>query len=50
VQIGFRAETITRYQAEIGSVYRILSKEIKNLGTKVTDASQKIIDVTNEFE
>jgi hypothetical protein len=50
VQIGFKAETITRYQVEIGSVFGILANEIKNLGTKVTGASKKIMEVTAELE
>lgn len=50
VQIGFRAESITRYQTEIGAVFGILANEIKNLGAKVTEASRKITTVTSEFE
>ena len=50
VQIGFRAESITRYQTEIGAVFGILANEIKNLGTKVTDATKQVMEVTIEFE
>lgn len=50
VQVGYKAETITRYQVEIGSVFGILATEIKNLGTKVTGASKKIMEVTAELE
>jgi hypothetical protein len=50
VQIGFRAETITRYQVEIGSVFGILATEIKNLGNKVSTASKTIMEVTAEME
>lgn len=50
VQIGFRAESITRYQTEIGAVFGILANEIKNLGTKVTGATKQVMEVTIEFE
>ncbi|MBA4374826.1 MAG: hypothetical protein C0401_01445 [Anaerolinea sp.] len=50
VQIGFRAESITRYQTEIGAVFGILANEIKNLGTKVTGATKQVMEVTVEFE
>jgi hypothetical protein len=50
VQIGFKAESITRYQTEIGSVFGILANEIKNLGSKVTNATKKVMEVTIEFE
>ncbi len=50
VQVGYKAETITRYQVEIGSVFGVLATEIKNLGTRVTGASKKIMEVTAELE
>jgi len=50
VQIGFQAGTIIQYQAEISSVFGILAKEIKTLGTEVTNASKKIMEVTNELQ
>ena len=50
VQIGYRAESITRYQTEIGTVFGILATEIKNLGTRVLGVSKRIMDVTAEFE
>lgn len=50
VQVGYKAETITRYQVEIGSVFGVLANEIKNLGTRVTGASKSILEVTAELE
>jgi hypothetical protein len=50
VQIGYRAETITKYQVEIGAVFGILASEIKNLGGRVTTASKAMQDTTNELE
>jgi len=50
VQLGFKAETITRYQVEIGSVFGILANEIKQLGIRATAISKKIMDVTQELE
>ncbi|MRS04191.1 hypothetical protein EG832_13380 [bacterium] len=50
VQIGYRAETITKYQVEIGAVFGILASEIKNLGGKVTNASKAMQDMTGELE
>ena len=50
VQVGYKAESITRYQVEIGSVFGILANEIKNLGTRVTGASKSIMEVTTELE
>jgi hypothetical protein len=50
VQVGYKAETITRYQVEIGSVFGILANEIKGLGDRVTTASKAMADVTAELE
>ncbi len=50
VQIGYRAETITKYQVEIGAVFGILASEIKNLGGRVTNASKAMQDMTGELE
>ncbi|PKN98958.1 MAG: hypothetical protein CVU43_15575 [Chloroflexi bacterium HGW-Chloroflexi-5] len=50
VQIGYRAETINKYQVEIGAVFGILASEIKNLGGRVTNASRAMQDMTNELE
>ncbi len=50
VQIGFKAETITRYQVEIGTVFGILANEIKNMGNKVTIASKNALEVTEELK
>jgi len=50
VQVGFKAETITSYQVEIGSVFGVLANEIKNLGDRVTTASNTIMNVTTELE
>jgi hypothetical protein len=49
VQIGYRAETITKYQVEIGSVFGVLASEIKNLGGRVTTASKAMQDMTGEL-
>jgi len=50
VQVGYRAETITKYQVEIGAVFGILASEIKNLGGRVTTASKAMQDMTDELE
>lgn len=50
VQVGYRAETITKYQVEIGAVFGILASEIKNLGGRVTNASKAMQDMTDELE
>jgi hypothetical protein len=50
VQVGYRAETITKYQVEIGAVFGILASEIKNLGGRVTTASKAMLDMTSELE
>ncbi len=50
VQVGYRAETITKYQVEIGAVFGILANEIKNLGGRVTNASKAMQDMTTELE
>lgn len=50
VQIGYRAETINKYQVEIGAVFGILASEIKNLGGRVTNASKAMQDMTNELD
>ena len=50
VQIGLKAETITRFQVEIGSVFGILATEIKNLGSRVTQASKAVQDATTMLE
>ncbi|EKD88311.1 MAG: hypothetical protein ACD_34C00617G0006 [uncultured bacterium] len=50
VQVGYKAETITKYQVEIGAVFGILASEIKNLGGRVTTASKAMLDMTNELE
>lgn len=50
VQVGYRAENITKYQVEIGAVFGILASEIKNLGGRVTTASKAMQEMTNELE
>jgi methyl-accepting chemotaxis protein len=50
VQIGLKAETITRFQVEIGSVFGILATEIKNLGSRVTLASKAVQEATSMLE
>lgn len=50
VQVGYKAETITKYQVEIGAVFGILASEIKNLGGRVTTASKAMQDTTAELE
>jgi len=50
VQIGLKAETITRFQVEIGSVFGILANEIKNLGSRVTQASKTVQEATTVLE
>jgi hypothetical protein len=50
VQVGYRAETITKYQVEIGAVFGVLANEIKNLGGRVTNASNAMQEMTSELE
>jgi hypothetical protein len=50
VQIGYRAENITKYQVEIGAVFGILANEIKNLGDRVTTASKAMQEMTTKLE
>jgi methyl-accepting chemotaxis protein len=49
VQIGFRAETITRYQSEIGTIFSIIAREISKLGSEVSDASISLNKITKEL-
>ena len=50
VQVGYRAESITRYQTEIGSVFGILADAISSLGVKVSSIAKQIMEITNELE
>ena len=50
VQIGLKADSITRYQTEIGTVFGILANEIRNLGNKVGKSTKRIMDVTTELD
>jgi hypothetical protein len=50
VQVGYRAESITRYQTEIGSVFGILADAISSLGIKVSSIAKQIMEITNELE
>jgi len=50
VQVGFKAESITRYQSEIGTVFGVLANEIRGMGSKITGASKVIQEVTAELE
>ncbi len=50
VQIGIRAETITKYQTEISSVFGVLSQEIKNLEIQMKDASKKVTEMMDEIQ
>ncbi|MHB8089455.1 MAG: hypothetical protein ACYDH2_14530 [Anaerolineaceae bacterium] len=49
VQIGLRADSISRYQSEIGSVFGLLANEIRNLGTKIGSSTNRIQQVTSEL-
>jgi len=49
VQIGLRADSISRYQTEIGSVFGLLANEIRNLGTKIGTSTARIQQVTTEL-
>ena len=50
VQVGFKAESITRYQSEVGTVFGVLANEIRGMGDKVTGASKTVMEVTTELE
>ncbi len=50
VQVGYKAENINRYQAEVGSVFGVLAEAISNLGVKVSASSKQIMDLTNQLE
>ncbi|PKO00672.1 MAG: hypothetical protein CVU42_02265 [Chloroflexi bacterium HGW-Chloroflexi-4] len=49
VQIGLKADSISRYQTEIGSVFGLLANEIRNLGTKIGTSTARIQQVTNDL-
>lgn len=49
VQIGLRADSISRYQSEVGSVFGLLATEIRNLGVKIGSSTGRILKVTNEM-
>ena len=49
VQIGLRADSISRYQSEVGSVFGLLAQEIRNLGIKTNTSTNRILLVTQEM-
>jgi hypothetical protein len=50
VQIGIRADTITKYQTEISSVFGVLSQEIKNLEIQMKEASKKVNELVDVIQ
>jgi hypothetical protein len=50
VQVGYKAESITKYQSEVGSVFGVLAEAINNLGTKVSASAKEITEITNNLE
>lgn len=50
VQVGYKAESITKYQSEVGSVFGVLAEAINNLGTKVSASAKEISEITNNLE
>jgi hypothetical protein len=42
VQIGYKAESITRYQSEIGTIFILIAGEIRKLGLEVTETSNSL--------
>jgi hypothetical protein len=50
VQIGYRAESVTRYQTEVGAVFGILAEAINTLGEKLTSSAKQINEISRELE
>jgi hypothetical protein len=50
VQVGYKAESITQYQSEIGAVFGVLADAISTLGGKVTKTSKEMLDSVLELE
>jgi hypothetical protein len=50
VQVGYMADSISRYQTEIGSVFGILAEAISALGGNVSSISKQILDITSDIE
>jgi methyl-accepting chemotaxis protein len=50
VQIGYKAESITKYQSEVGSVFGVLAEAINNLGVKVSASAKEITEITKNLE
>lgn len=50
VQVGYKAESITKYQSEVGSVFGVLAEAINNLGGKVSASAKEITEITNNLE
>lgn len=49
VQIGLKAESINRYQSEVGAVFGLLATEIRNLGTRIGISTNRILQVTEKL-
>lgn len=49
VQVGYKAETITHYQAEIGSIFGIIAREIRILSAEVSDTSNSLNKISREL-
>lgn len=50
VQVGLKAESITRYQSEIGNIFGLLATEIRNLSNKVGGSIKQIMNATTNIE
>jgi hypothetical protein len=50
VQVGYKAESITQYQSEIGAVFGVLAEAISTLGGKVTKTSKSMLESVLELE
>jgi hypothetical protein len=50
VQIGYRAESITSYQSEVGSVFGVLAETISTLGEKIKNIAREVTDTTARLE
>ena len=42
VQVGFRAESVARYQSEVGTVFGVLAEQVKDLSVNVEEAAKRM--------
>ena len=50
VQVGYKADSVTQYQSEIGAVFGVLAEAISTLGGKVTKTAKEMLDSVLELE